>query len=218
MSFLKALSLQLGVLFCGLWLGFSAVAQENTGSLGSAVFDIPAQNLAEALKAYAAAAGVQVLYESALTVGRRSAAVKGTLTPDAALQALLAGSGLVSRRTDVDAFTIALAPEEAVAVTALAAVPNPHFLGALQADILGALCRNAETRPGSYRTAIQLWLTPAGTIQRATLLSSTGDEHRDAAFVDVLREVRVKAVPPADVIGQPITMVILPRQYGCAGR
>lgn len=173
-------------------------------------YDIPAEDLARALNAYAAASGLQVLYESALAAGRRSAAVKGRMTPEAALAQLLAGSGLVGRRTDTDAIT--LFAERREAATPAAPPPDPRFLGALQGAVLGALCGAEETRPGAYRAALQLWITPAGAIARAALLSSTGDVRRDAALQRLLPGTVVGAPPQG--LGQPVTLVIGPRAGG----
>ncbi len=183
-------------------------------------YDIPSQGLAEALNAYAAATGVQVLYETALTSGRNSAAVKGTLTPEVALRALLASTGLIGRRTDVDAITIFPESQGRVAGTALVA-PDARFLGALQASGLEALCNRAETRPGNYRMALQLWTNSYGAIQRAALLSSTGNTRRDAELTEILRDVTVGARPPTGM-AQPITLAIVPRSplqpLECSGR
>ena len=49
-------------------------------------FDIPAQPLDAALASYFRATGVQLLYDSALTAGRRSGAVRGNFTPRGALR------------------------------------------------------------------------------------------------------------------------------------
>jgi hypothetical protein len=205
----------LHVLF-GLLLLFSvsssACAQQQAPIAPSGqevVYDIPSQGLAEALSAYAAATGVQVLYETSLTSGRNSAAIRGRLTPEAALQTLLAGSGLVAHRTDVDAITIF--PESQNRVAGVSPViPDARFLGALQASILKALCNRAETRPGNYRMALQLWISPYGTIRRAALLSSTGNAQRDAVMTEVLHDVAIGALPPAGM-SEPVTLAIVPR-------
>jgi hypothetical protein len=173
------------------------------------VYDIPSQNLAEALSAYAAATGVQVLYETSLTSGQNSAAVRAKLTPEAALQMLLADTGLVGRRTDVDAITIFRENRNRAAEES-PVVPDPQFLGALQASILKALCNRAETRPGNYRMALQLWITSSGTIRRAALLDSTGNAQRDAVLTEVLHDVRIGALPPAG-LSQPVTLAVVPR-------
>jgi len=59
-------------------------------------FNIPAQRLADALRAYSEATGRDVIAASQLLEGRRSSAVRGRLSPDAALTRLLAGTGLVA--------------------------------------------------------------------------------------------------------------------------
>ena len=187
-----------------------AATAETPAAPAAVVYDIPAQELARALNAYAAASGLQVLYETALAAGRRSTAIKGRMTADAALAQLLAGSGLVGRRTDVDAITLfAERPADAAAVRP---APDGHFLGALQGAVLGALYGSDETRPGAYRAALQLWLTPAGTIARAALLSSTGDVRRDAALQRLLPGTQIGPQPPG--LGQPVTLVIGPRAAG----
>jgi hypothetical protein len=182
-------------------------------------YDIPSQSLGGALDVYAAASGAQVLYETSLTAGRTSAPVQGTFTPEAALRILLTDTGLTARRTDVDAITILREPREAAEAPAI--VPDARFLGALQAGILDALCRGGETRPGNYRMALQLWIGPAGGIQRASLLSSTGDEARDAALTSLLQKVSTGARPPPG-LKQPVTLAIVPRsplqQSECAPR
>lgn len=173
------------------------------------MFDIPAQPLATALGVYGATSGVQVLYESDLAANKMSVAIKGTFAPEAALRALLVGTGLVGRRTDVDAITVTPELRERSASAAPIA-PDARFLGALQTGILDVLCRNSETRPGSYRMALQLWVTPAGILRHASLLGSTGNLRRDEALVLQLRDLRVAALPPPG-LAQPITLAIVPR-------
>ncbi|MGQ4274688.1 TonB-dependent receptor domain-containing protein [Terrihabitans sp. B22-R8] len=57
-------------------------------------FSIPAQTLAGALNAFGSAAGVQVIYDASLAVGKRSPGISGRHTPEQALSALVAGTGL----------------------------------------------------------------------------------------------------------------------------
>jgi hypothetical protein len=187
-----------------------AQQEEDTEQVSrEAAFDIPSQPLAAALNAYGTRSGLQVLYESALAANRTSTAIRGTFTPEAALNALLAGTGLVGRRTDVDAVTVA--PESRERSTDAAPVaPDARFLGALQAGILNAFCQNADTRPGAYRLALQLWIAPTGALQRTSLLGSTGNTRRDEALVSQLRDVQLAIRPPPG-LSQPITLVIMPR-------
>ena len=172
-------------------------------------FGIPAQEIDRALMAYATITGLQILYEPAVTMGRRSTAVNGVMTPEAALSILLAGSGLISRRTDVDAVVIVAGPPTSVDAV------DAGFLGALQAGILRGLCRDERTRPGAYRVAIQVWLTRNGTIRRTALLGSTGEARRDAALLRALDTVVVGQVP-AYAVETPLTMTIAPgSDAGC---
>ena len=52
----------------------------------------------------------------------------------------------------------------------------------VQQAVRNALCRSPQTRPGSYRLAMQLWLNPDGQVERVHLLGSTGKTTRDEAI------------------------------------
>ena len=89
---------------------------------GLRTFDIPAQPLADALIAFGAATGLQVFYDGALAVGRRSAPAKGLFTPMQGLQTLLRGTGYAPHATDdADTITIVMAPSQPAWPTALPA-------------------------------------------------------------------------------------------------
>jgi len=166
-------------------------------------FDIPAQDVDKALKELAAASGLQILFESAITTGRHSTTVNGVMTPEAALSILLLGSGLVGRRSDVDAIVVVLAPASSPAG------PDAGFLGVLQTSILRGLCRDQQTMPGTYHIAFQLWMAQNGTVRRTALLGSTGDPQRDAAVIRALKAVTVGVVP-AGAVERPLTMTVSP--------
>jgi TonB family protein len=193
----------------------AALAAETAST---AMYDIPAEPLDAALNAYIAASGAQVFYETALSAGRRSTPVRGRFTAEAALQTLLLGTGLVDRRADVDAFVITWPPrgQQQPGLSATAIARDDRFVSAVQAGILGALCGHPEIRPGGYRVALELWISPAGAVQRAELIGSTGDAARDAALQDALQEVAIEAAPPADM-PQPIVMTVAPRPPGETG-
>ncbi|MDE1174714.1 MAG: energy transducer TonB [Parvibaculaceae bacterium] len=184
------------------------LAAQTSSPEEQAVYDIPAQSLESALNAYITASGAQVFYETALTAGRQSGEVKGRFTPAAALRALLAGTELAARRTDVDAFVIMQAPADETGSPAI--LPDSRFLGALQTGILGALCRDVQTRPGTYKIALELWISPTGVVRRSALIGSTGNATRDAAFTAALQGLVIGALPPAD-LPQPVFMAIAPR-------
>lgn len=67
----------------------SASAQSNEQT-----YNIEAQRLSEALRRYSDISGREVIAASSLLDGRRSARVRGRLSPDAALSRLLSGTGL----------------------------------------------------------------------------------------------------------------------------
>ncbi len=193
-------------------------------------FQIPAQPLATALQVYGQRTGVQVLYESRSAAGRQSNAVEGAFTPQTALDLLLSGTDLVVRYTRPDAITLALpSARDADEPPADPLVSADFSIGELrvrasgqrndfallqdydasvQADIETALQKNATTRSGSYRTMLDLWISPARTIQKATLLQSSGNGDRDAAVVAALNGLTVsRSAPPS--IPQPIRVAII---------
>jgi len=68
----------------------SAMAESQT----SANYNIPAQDLSGALRQFAEASKLQLIYDAKATADKRSAGVTGSMTAEAALSRLLAGSGL----------------------------------------------------------------------------------------------------------------------------
>jgi iron complex outermembrane receptor protein len=69
-------------------------------------FAIPAQPLASALTQFGEQAGVSVLVPAERVAGIASPGVSGELSPQAALDRLLAGSGLIARTTEAGAVTV----------------------------------------------------------------------------------------------------------------
>lgn len=184
-------------------------AQERQASAVKA-YDIPPQALDRALSDYINASGAQVLYETEIAFGHRSLGVKGDFTPEAALATLLAGTGLVAMRTDIDAFIISPASADVVDPSASGSRPNVQFLSALQTSVLQVLCANSNTRPGGYKIGLELWIAPDGTIRQSALFGSTGDSARDALLTDTLRG-RIVSVGPPPNLPQPIILTIAPR-------
>jgi hypothetical protein len=170
-------------------------------------FDIMPQPLDTALEAFGERSRLQILYETALTAGRRSSGVRGIFTRSAALRQLLAGTGLEPNYTGERAFTVMPIPTAAAPKSAIANF-NP-FLGGVQANVLSVLCRNAETRPGPFRLAVQFWIANSGQVEDPRLLGSTGTHRRDAAIAEALRSLAFGRSPPSDM-PQPITMVLQP--------
>lgn len=174
-------------------------------------FDIPAQPLADALQRYAMISGRPALFSSAQVAGLTSSPVRGDFPADTALERLLAGTGLAiqhARSGPAEAFVLKTLPAEAL--PAADDTPANAYAGRVQAGVWAALCANALTRPGQYRTLLRFEIDATGVLRQARLLTSTGERARDAAVLRVLASVRVDAAPPHD-LAQPLTMVLLPR-------
>lgn len=175
-------------------------------------FDIPSQPLADALKRYASLTQRPALFRSELVDGRISSAVRGLYTPEAALRLLLDGTGLLAEnaatRSGV-AFVLKAEslPEAAPRAAALGRLSG--YPGQVQARVWAALCGDARTAPGAYRSLLRFEVDAAGRLLRPRLLGGTGDVSRDAAMVAALQRVRMDRSPPPDM-PQPVTMLILP--------
>jgi hypothetical protein len=137
--------------------------------------------------------------------GRRSTAVKGVFTAMEALRALLAGTGLDAHRVGERAITLLPGPAQ----ERPRSLAYRRYSAALQNAALRQLCHDRQTRLGTYRLAMQLWLDELGHVRRIELLSSTGDLARDERIHELVRSISVGGPPP--MLPQPITMVILPR-------
>lgn len=87
-------SLLVAVIACAVILLPLPVRAQDTET-----FDIPAQELASALRAFAVATGTEILYTPEMVVNRRSAALVGQFTVEEALQRLLGGTDLAFERT-----------------------------------------------------------------------------------------------------------------------
>ncbi len=88
-------------------------------------YDIPAQDLGAALRGFARASGNQVAFDAKLVRGKRSAAIKGTMSADEALGHLLGASGFLYQRGSSGIYLIKAAPAVALAAPA-APAPAPQ--------------------------------------------------------------------------------------------
>lgn len=78
-------------------------------------FDIPAQNLAAALRTFARQSGQQVIFDGAAARGKTSHALKGHHAVEAGLELLLRGSGLQVRRGEHGVLMVGNGPQDAAA-------------------------------------------------------------------------------------------------------
>jgi hypothetical protein len=173
-------------------------------------FNIPAQPLATALEQYGSITGRNALYNSNLLIGRRSTAVKGQISPDAALSALLKGTGLLANHLTPDSFLLAAPDVEAENVAEPAVM---QYYGRIQASLRKALCAAGEARPGSYRIGMRLWIDDAGDVTRFERLGSAGTPDVDASIDRTLRRLQIGALPPPG-LAQPISVIVRPQAYG----
>ena len=189
-------------------------------------FDIPAQPLADALKRHATMTRQPTLFRSEIVAGLTSSAVRGLHSPEAALRLLLDGTGLAAEKVDTgpaSAFVLkaintpqATAPRAELESVADHA-PDAGYPGLVQGTVWDALCGDARTAPGPYRSVLRFQVDAAGQVRRARLLGSTGDARRDAAMLEVVQRVRMERPPPPDM-PQPVTLLILPREPGVGPR
>lgn len=193
----------------GVVLAAAAAAQPNAAvPAGSIAFDIPSQPLDHALDDFAAASGLQIFYENAVTGGQRSAAVQGMFEPRAALRVLLSGSGLTARVIAPGTISVVRPPaSDTAAARRQSGRGYLPYYGFVQAGVMTVLCAHADTRPGNYHIALQYWIDPAGRLDGVKLIGSSGSAARDAAVMNAMQGL---ALPPPGNMPQPVTMAIEP--------
>lgn len=196
---------------CLLWAGFATTGMAHAAPPLYA-FQIPAQPLADALRAYGLITGISVP------------------APEA-LQRLLSGTGLQAHFPAANAAIIQLPAGETPATPPLSPENGPIALDAIdavhadgadygayvsgvQAQLLRVLCRSALTRPGSYRLALRLRIAASGSVATLKQAGSTGRPVRDAVISRSLRAQIFEPPPPA--MPQPITILLRPDGAGGA--
>jgi hypothetical protein len=172
-------------------------------------FNIPAQTLTTALDAYGQASGRELFYDGALTLDRQSNAIRGVLSPDAALGDLLAGTGLGARTTGPTSVTIEPTAHSFVASSKSVAGSSfdPYF-SSVQAAVIRTLCADEDTRPGRSDTIVRMWVGSTGKIMRAQAVEP-GSGVSLIAYENALRGLALGVPPPT--VPQPIVLAILAR-------
>ncbi len=190
--------------------------QVMSGDPGKVItFDIPSQSLATALEAFSTTAEIELFYESNLVAGRQSSPVRGQFGPDIALRALLKGTELSATSFDHGTATILPPAKPTIAadlaeIKARAAAFSP-YLALIQTSLRLALCRTAATLTDPAERPARVWIAASGDVVRAELLSSTGSDERDGAYLKALLTLAIGAAPPA-AMPQPVTLLIMPRE------
>lgn len=201
---------------CALAFGIALACAQTTRAAEFVItFDIPAQPLSVALSAYGTATRLQMFVDSDLASGRRSTAIKGVYTAEVALRNLLAGTGLVLQPVGDEGFTLVpLLSSQDAARTKQMSARFAYYAGAIQDTLKSTLCRYEQTRPGTFRSLIQLWIDAAGKVTTAILLTSTGSERRDTELLSVLDGLTF--APPPVAVPQPVTLLLAPSTHGTA--
>ncbi len=189
-------------------------------------FDIAAQRLGDAIAVYSMVTGLDVLIDGE-HAQRLSSTVRGTMTAPEGLEAMLAGTGLEARRAS--ATSVVIRASRFPGMKALPLLPEPagmeasgfnegevlhqSYAAQVQQALRSTLCASTQTRPGSYRLALQLHLDARGTVDRFRLLSTTGVSDRDAAVQLKVRGMAVGSPPPPS-LPQPLVVLLLPEGPG----
>ncbi|MES2033277.1 MAG: type IV secretory system conjugative DNA transfer family protein [Pseudomonadota bacterium] len=159
-------------------------------------FDIPAGPLAAALETYAAQSRQQLLYSPDLVSGRTVAAIQGRRDPEAVLQQLLAGTGIVIKRARPGVIVLQGSVRSAAGTTGSAAVEPPVvvdevvvtgtlFRGASPASPVQVLKREDIDRSGAGTVADALTALPqafGGTSSGDTFLTLSDAQGTNSAL------------------------------------
>ena len=191
-------------------------------------FDIPSQPLSSALRELGTKTSLNLLYENNIAARQRSPPVVGSMTREAALAAMLDGTGLLYRFTGADAAVI-FPPDrlpDDVATAGRPAGAGHMMLGLLPVSakpLLGsrndadfvpfsqavqsAIDRRLETNPlvhGRMFVAIlRVEVGTNGALHLASLAKSTGDAALDHSIAMAVNGAVAPSAPPAGM-PQPI--------------
>lgn len=177
-----------------LALGGATFNAAQAQSAASQVYDLPAAPLATTLNRISRDAGLALTVDSALVGERQAAPVRGQLSPEQALRAALAGSGLELVKTDAGTYTLRRA-----------AVPQGDMTLA-PVTVRAEVERSGTTEgTGSFTTrsmssATHLPLTMRETPQSVTVLSSARIEADNLVdLVDIAKATPGLTIQSGDV-------------------
>lgn len=184
------------------------------------VYDMPAMPLSEALARLGAEAGLHVNYDERLAAGLQSSPVRGAATPQAALDQLLAGTGLVPRFTRRDAFTviprsITERPDlrlddlviTAPIIGAAKGVDYAWYGGLLLEECFRKLRGQPELKGRKYELQLYVWLDPDGAVTRLETVGLSQEIETRALIEQTLDGLRVSRLPP-QAMPQPVLLRI----------
>jgi hypothetical protein len=189
-------------------------------------FDIGPQSLDTALVAFAKASGIDVLNDNAVTADRQTAGVRGVLAPLAALQQLLAGTGLKALLVHSRAVVIVsksetepLAPTQNGAVLALttlevrAVAPRiggeqyAQYANAVRAEIERRLRSIRQSGTASFTAKMRIWIAPDGRISQLEWDREGGARQMNRTIERELQQIQLER-PPSERMPQPLRFEI----------
>lgn len=194
-------------------VGIASVAAPAPAHAEEAVytFDIPSQELGSALRTFGRAARQQVSFDSALTRGKRSVAIKGRHTATDALRILLGDSGLGFQRSARGVILIVAAPAPATV-----AVQTAPVTGAEPEPEVPVESEEAIVVTGSSIRGIAPVGTNVAGIGREEIRESSAVSTNEA-IATIPQLANFGGVPRAggDFAGAPVTVNI--RNLGASG-
>ncbi|HEU0095176.1 MAG TPA: STN domain-containing protein [Rhizomicrobium sp.] len=188
-------------------------------------FAIPPQPLADALDAYGATTGIELLYNSRLTAGLKSPGVRGNMGADVALAELLSGTNLTPAQSLTGVTTLVLSAQSVTYATSSpihgamlqldtmrveAPMPTDHHFYAVTVGyaIEGALRRDRILRNANYHIDMNVWVTATGGVQNFEFLTPGRDAKLHSTIAMIVRHVTIGQAPPED-LPQPVHVQIL---------
>lgn len=124
-----------------IWMFAAAVSPPALAGPRPVVVDVPAGSLDSALTTLAGQTGQQVLYTAELVAGRKAPALRGDFTAEEALRRVLAGSGIVAKRTGPNVLVLQAAPSDPAPVPAAPA--DRPFVGEPEARAIATAAAGA---------------------------------------------------------------------------
>ncbi|MEK7948006.1 STN domain-containing protein [Pigmentiphaga sp. YJ18] len=192
--------------FCCGFVNLAAAAP--TAGRDASAFVIDRQPLHDALQAYSRATGRSVLYDAGQVAHLRSTAIDGSLDPDAALAALLQGTGMQARFASTGAFVIV--PVEPPASTAAQGeggiALHAAFYGRVQRVATSILCADTGLTIGRYRLAISAYVSGSGELRRVKA-AAQGHAELEPRIEASLEGARLEIEPPPALV-QPIVLLV----------
>lgn len=152
----------------------TGAAQPGASADAAKRYDIPAGPLGGALARFAAASGVLLAGPAELVQGRTSAGLSGSHTVAAAIQALLAGTGLEAVRQPNGTYTLRAAAAAPAPPPAPAPAPPPSSVSLAPVTVAATRERDGTSEgSGSYTTGAMNTATPLPLSIRETPQSVT---------------------------------------------